>query len=111
MRGERQEGRDQGHKERKIAAGIYRVRCAVSGETWVGQTPNLEHPKPPSGSRFAAAAIRGRICSGRGAIMGPKASAFDVIERLPEEESPYVRDALLKERLAHWRATLQARTI
>ncbi len=30
------------YKERKTIAGIYVVRCAASGEAWVGQAPNLE---------------------------------------------------------------------
>lgn len=29
------------YKERKTIAGIYVVRCAASGEAWVGQAPNL----------------------------------------------------------------------
>ena len=30
------------YKERKNVAGIYAVRCAASGQVWVGQTPNLD---------------------------------------------------------------------
>ncbi|MET4040164.1 hypothetical protein ABIC03_001849 [Bradyrhizobium sp. RT6a] len=30
------------HKERKTVAGVYVVRCAASGEAWVGQAPNLD---------------------------------------------------------------------
>jgi hypothetical protein len=41
---------------------------------------------------------------------GETALSFEIIDRLKEEELPYVRDNLLKERLAHWRATLNALT-
>jgi len=34
--------------------------------------------------------------------------SFEIVERLEEEELPYVRDTLLRERLAHWRETLNA---
>jgi hypothetical protein len=37
--------------------------------------------------------------------------AFEALERLDDEESSYVRDALLKERVAHWRSTLAALVI
>ncbi len=30
------------YKERKAAAGIFAVRCASTGEFWVGATPTLE---------------------------------------------------------------------
>jgi hypothetical protein len=30
------------------------------------------------------------------------------VERLPDEALPYLRHAMLKERLAHWRAELAA---
>ena len=39
---------------------------------------------------------------------GPAAFAFEELERLEAEELPYVRDALLKDRLAHWRAHARA---
>ena len=34
-----------------------------------------------------------------------------VVEKLKEEQLPYVRDAILKERLAHWRTTLSAQAL
>ena len=32
----------EAYKERKTVAGIYVVRCAASGEQWVGQAPDVE---------------------------------------------------------------------
>jgi hypothetical protein len=29
------------YKERKVESGIYAIRCAASGEVWVGSAPNL----------------------------------------------------------------------
>jgi hypothetical protein len=31
--------------------------------------------------------------------------------RLEDEETPYIRDALLKERMLHWRAQLDAEAV
>jgi hypothetical protein len=111
MRGDDKKAAIKAYKERKVAAGIYLVRCVASAGVWVGQTPNLE-------------GIQNRIwftlrCNSHPQLdlqrawrdHGAENLTFEVIEQLPEEESTYVRDALLKERLAHWRATLQARAI
>lgn len=112
MRSDDKKAAIKAYKERKVAAGIYLVRCAASGGIWVGQTPNLEGIQ----NRIWFTLRNGshpqqdlqRAWRDHGA---EKSLTFDVIEQLPEEESAYVRDALLKERLAHWRATLQAQAI
>jgi hypothetical protein len=95
------------YKERKAPAGVFVVRCAASGQAWVGQAPDVE-------------AIRNRIWftlrqGGRSylplqaaqAAHGAEALSFEVLERV-EEDSPLARARILKERTAHWRAQLQA---
>ena len=42
---------------------------------------------------------------------GEAGLTFGECERLEDEESSYVRNALLKERLLHWRAELKAEAI
>jgi hypothetical protein len=95
-------------RERKAVAGIFAVRCVANGQVWVGRTPNL-------------LAIWNRLTFSlrQGANANPSLQAawrehgaerfvFDEIERLEEEALDFVRDSLLKERLAHWRAALRA---
>jgi hypothetical protein len=97
------------YKERKPAAGIYAVRCTPTGEAWVGAAPNLD-------------AIQNRIWftlrHGGDAFHslqqacqehGEEHFTFEELERLDEDVSPLRRSDLLKQRAAHWRATLQAR--
>jgi hypothetical protein len=36
---------------------------------------------------------------------------FEAIERLKDEELAYVRDTLLKERVAHWRSVLNGSVV
>ncbi|MBR0781671.1 GIY-YIG nuclease family protein [Bradyrhizobium iriomotense] len=99
------------YKERKTIAGIYVIRCLASGEAWVGQAPNL-------------ATIQNRIwfslrqgnhtCSSLQAAWNAHGEAgvmFGECERLEDEESSYVRNALLKERMLHWRLELKAEAI
>ena len=99
------------YKERKIIAGIYAVRCGPSAQIWVGQAPNVD-------------TIRNRIWSGlrlggdphpdlrsAWASHGEDSFSFEVLERLDEEELPYIRNAILKERAAYWRLKLAALAI
>ena len=97
------------YKERKVSKGIFAVRCAVTGETWVGQSRNLEqqqngiwfglrqggHPNPALRAAWAA--------------HGEAAFVFEVVEAIDDEGlSAYGRDSLLKDRAAAWRAQLGA---
>jgi hypothetical protein len=40
-----------------------------------------------------------------------EAFSFEPLEQLKDEELPYVRDTLLKERVIHWRSTLNGSVI
>ena len=83
------------YKKRPSVAGIFAIRCAATAEVWVGQTLDLDK-------------IQNRIWFSL--RMGNHKNA-EAVEKLKDEELPYVRDALLKERLAHWRATLNAQPV
>jgi hypothetical protein len=100
------------YKERKVPQGIFAVRCAATGEAWVGQSRDLAqqqnriwfglrlggHPNP--GLRAAWAAH------------GEAAFAFEVLEAIKDEDlGAYARDNLLKDRDAFWRAQLGATKI
>jgi hypothetical protein len=96
------------YKERDDVIGIFAVRCAASGEVWVGPTPNLGTIKNRIwfGLRMGNAVNSGmqRAWSSHGA----DSFVFEVLERLDPEELAFVRNSQLKERAAYWRATLGA---
>lgn len=102
------------YKERKQVAGIFAIRCVPSGEVWVGQTLTLLTVQ----NRLWFMLTHGRteMVSLRAAwsAHGPDSLSFEELERIDDEEilnAPYIRDTLLKERLAHWRAQLNASQI
>jgi hypothetical protein len=99
------------YKERKIAAGVYAVRCTVSGQVWVGQAQNLETVQNRIWFSLRMGSSSHRDLQSAWLAHGGNQFAFEVLERLADEELPYVRDALLKERLAHWRTELAALAI
>jgi hypothetical protein len=99
------------YKERKTVAGIYVIRCAASGEIWVGQAPNLETIQ----NRIWFTLRRGsHPCPSLQAAWkthGETGLTFGECERLEDEETAYVRNALLNERKLHWQAELKAEAI
>ena len=99
------------YKERKVFAGIYAVRCAASGEAWVGQALNLEKVQNRIWFTLRQGGHPCRSLQAAWNAHGEAGLTFGECERLEDEESAYVRDALLKERALHWQAELKAEAI
>ena len=99
------------YKERTVAPGIYAVRCRSSGEIWVGAAQNLQTVQNRIWFSLRMGNSVHRDLQRAWSAHGGDQFTFEALERLDEEESPYVRDALLKERLVHWRSELAALAI
>jgi len=82
--------------------------CKASAETWVGQTPNLEKIQNRIWFTLRQGSHPCRSLQTAWTTHGPDSLTFEECERLDEEETAYIRDALLKERMLHWRAELNA---
>jgi hypothetical protein len=111
MKGDDRKAAIEAYKERKKVAGIYAVRCAVSGEIWVGQSPNLDTIQSRIWFTLRLGNDPHQSLQKAWRDHGAESFTFEVLERLADEESSYVRNALLKERVAHWRSTLHAQAI
>ena len=99
------------YKERKTIAGIFAIRCNASAETWVGQAPNLEKIQNRIWFTLRQGGHPCRSLQAAWTTHGPDSLTFEECERLEEEETAYIRDALLKERMLHWRAQLNAEAV
>ena len=99
------------YKERKTAAGIFAVRCTASGQIWVGQTPNLDTIQNRIWFTLRLGTNSNRDLQSAWSAHGGDNFTFEPLERLKDEELPYVRDAVLKERALHWRSMLNASII
>jgi hypothetical protein len=99
------------YKKRKTAAGVYAVRCAATGDSWIGQTLNLETIQNRIWFSLRAGGHSNRELQDAWAAHGGDAFAFEPLEQLKDEELPYVRDTLLKERAVHWRSALKGSAI
>jgi hypothetical protein len=99
------------YKKEKIVAGIFAVRCAATGQVWIGQSPNLDTIQNRIWFTLRMGSHSNRDLQGAWAAHGAESFGFEALERLKDEELTYVRDALLKERFAHWRSTLKGSAI
>ena len=97
-------------KDTKPAAGIFAVRCAATGEVWVGGSPNVAaqenrlwfalraggHPKPDMQASWTA--------------HGADAFGFEVLERIEDPDlTPAGLKDELKSRERRWLETLGAK--
>ena len=99
------------YKERKTVAGIFVIRSKASAQQWVGQAPNLEKIQNRIWFTLRQRSHTCRTLQAAWTAHGPDSLTFEKCERLEEEETPYIRDALLKERALHWRAQLNAEAV
>ena len=99
------------YKERKADAGVYAVRCAASGQQWVGGAADLR----TIWNRISFSLRQG---DGRPASLqeawrrhGADGFTFEIVERLDADDPGYDGVRTLRDRLAHWRAVLPAEPI
>jgi hypothetical protein len=95
------------YKKRESAAGIFAVRCAATGQAWVGQTLNLDTIQNRIWFSLRMGSHTNRDLQSAWAAHGADSFTFEPLEQLEDEELPYVRDTLLKERALHWRTALK----
>lgn len=99
------------YKEQKSVAGIFAIRCQATAGVWVGQTPDLAKIQNRIWFTRRQGSHPCRSLQAAWTAHGPDSFAFEECERLEEEDVPYIRDALLKERLLHWRKELGAEAV
>lgn len=98
------------YKERKVVAGIYAVRCASTGQCWIGRASDLSTIQNQLWFTLRHGNSPHRTLQAAWHAHGVDAFTFREVERLDEEDA-LLRDLLLRDRLAHWRAELGAHAI
>ena len=102
MKGEERKAALSAYKERKVEAGIYAIRCGASGELWVGAAPDVSTIQNRLWFTLRQGSNRHGALQQAWRAHGEAAFAFEIVERLEDEEIDYVRDRLLKDRLGGW---------
>ena len=96
------------YKKRASAAGVFAIRCRATGDIWVGQALDLDKIQNRIWFTLRMGSHRNAELQRAWAAHGADNLALDTLERIEHEELAYVRDALLKERVQHWRTQLNA---
>ena len=99
------------YKERKIPVGLFAVRCSTTDQVWVGRSRHLDTQQNGLWFSLRHGSGLNRDLQAAWDAHGEAAFAFEELERLPDETLPYGRQAKLKERLAFWKAALDATSI
>lgn len=96
------------YKRRVIPAGIFSIRCATTGQCWVGKAVDLT--TMPNRLRFTLS----RGISQNGPLQeawrrhGADSFALETLETLEDDLTEYARDRALRERLEYWQTELRA---
>ncbi|MBX3577197.1 MAG: GIY-YIG nuclease family protein [Rhizobiaceae bacterium] len=95
------------YKKRKAVAGIYAVRCAATGQVWVGRAPDIETIQTRLWFGLRTDGNQHPAMQKAWNAHGADSFSFEELE-LVDADDAYARDSALKDRMEHWRATLKA---
>lgn len=89
------------YKARPVARGIFAVRCAVTGDAWVGSTPNLA---TITGQLFTLRQghHRNKALQAAWDEHGEQAFQIDILEEIDQDVPAVLLADALKQRARHW---------
>lgn len=96
------------YRERKVVPGIYAVRCAPTGECWVGRAPDLSTIHNRLWFTLRHGSCPHRTLQQAWRENGPEAFTFERVEELDPEELGFALDRVIGERHQHWCEQLSA---
>ncbi len=111
MKGEARRAAIAAYKRRVVPAGIFAIRCTASGQCWVGKAVDLTTILNRLRFTLSRDVCMNRPLQEAWRRHGADCFAFETVETLDDDLTPYVRDRTLKERLDYWQAALPAERI
>lgn len=98
------------YKERKVEAGIYAVRCGVTGQVWVGAAPDLSNRQNGVWFSLRLGSHREPSLQAAWNTHGAEAFVFESVEAVDVEGlDSFGRASRLKARRGHWIEALNAK--
>lgn len=95
-------------KERVTPQGIYAIRCAADGASWVGASRNLDAQRNGTWFQLNGGMHRNPSLQAAWKQYGADAFFLEVVETLPADVSKIALDDVLKERRSLWAQELSA---
>src|SRR5882757_8878709 len=99
------------YKKRPSVAGVFAIRRRATPDVWVGHARDLEKIQNRIWFTLRMGDHRNTKLQRAWSAHGEDNISLETLERLEDEELAYVRDKLLKERVQHWRAELNAAAV
>jgi hypothetical protein len=99
------------YRERKPDAGIFAVRCAASGEAWVGRAPGLAAIRNRVFFELRQGSSKHRGMQAAWNAHGADSFSFEVLEQPDEDVLGLSPDRALKALQARWAQELGAATL
>jgi hypothetical protein len=96
------------YKERKAAPGIYAIRCAASGEQWLGQAPDMATIQTRHWFGLRLGGHTNRAMQAAWNTHGEAEFCLEPLELLPEEDNAVILSGQLRDALKRWRTSLGA---
>jgi hypothetical protein len=88
-------------KERKVARGVFAVRCSASGHVWVDSSPNLNAAENSLWFCLRIGSHINKALQAEWETHGKDAFRYEVLETLSDDVSPLALKDLLKEKRRH----------
>ena len=112
MNRERRRDLVKDYKERKVARGIFAVRCRASGEVWLGVGRSLDNMHNGIWFALRLGTHPAKSLQAAWYAHGEKSFVYEIVEEVDAKDmTPYMLQSLLKERLQHWQAAWNAEAI
>ncbi|KEZ20099.1 hypothetical protein CP98_01304 [Sphingobium yanoikuyae] len=99
------------YRERKVACGIYAIRCVPSQQLWVGSAPNLATIQNRLWFTLRLGQEQRATLQQAWTTHGEAAFEFDILEQWDAAEIGHARNRALKAGLNRWADTLGASPI
>ena len=100
------------YKEKKVVQGVFAVRCAPTGQTWLGLSRNLEAQQNSIWFSLRMGSNSNKPMQAAWKQHGEEAFELSTVEVVDTEKlSPYLRQALLRDRLKHWLVEMDAKPL
>ena len=95
------------YKDKTTRAGVFAVRCAVDGRTWVMESRHVETQQNSLWFALRQGAYPGNPALQRAwTAHGEAAFSFEVLECLPEDTSALLQRSELRAMASRWRSEL-----
>jgi hypothetical protein len=98
-------------KTRVTAKGIFAMRCAASGESWVTSSRDLTASQTGIFFMLRNGMHHNKAMQSAWNIHGADGLRFEILETLPEDLPPIVLKDLLRDRHKHWQKELGASAV